>query len=56
MKRKRNDKDREQWVMNDEPLYLAWKSSRMPIRAYIRECREEIDAEIDRQLDVKPLS
>ena len=55
MKRRRNDEDREEWVMNVEPMYRAWRSSRQPIRTYIREHREEIDAEIDRILDMPPI-
>lgn len=38
-----NDEDRRQWVLNDEGLYLEWKSSRLPINRYIRENRPFLD-------------
>lgn len=46
MKTRLNDKIREDWVNNDEGLYLWWKDSRMPMRRFIRENREEIDKAI----------
>jgi len=42
-----NDTEREQWVDNDEGLYLAWRSSSQPKRRFIREHRGQIDAVID---------
>lgn len=37
-----NDSEREQWVNNDEGLYNWWKSSRQPIRTFVRENRDEL--------------
>lgn len=48
---RRNDKDREQWVDNDEGLYCWWRSSRKAKRSFIRENRAEIDQVIDRVLN-----
>lgn len=42
-----NDKEREQWVMNHEGLYLWWKRSRTSMRVFIRANRVEIDKVID---------
>lgn len=41
-----NNTEREQWVNNDEGLYNWWKSTRLPLRQFIRENRDEIDAAI----------
>lgn len=49
-----NDKERGQWVNNDEPLYRWWKSERMSLRAFIRQYRAEIDATIAARLGGKP--
>ena len=38
-----NNNERENWIMNDEVLYLAWKSTRLPITKYMRQYRENID-------------
>lgn len=46
----RSDADREEWILNDEGLYMWWKSSRMPMRRFVRENRREIDEAIDRAL------
>ena len=45
-----NDTERELWVMNDEGLYHWWKSTRKPLRAFIRENRDEITQAIERAL------
>jgi hypothetical protein len=45
-----NDTERQQWVDNDESLYLWWKSSRQGVRQFIRDNREELDAVINRAL------
>lgn len=37
-----NDNNRQEWVMNDEGLYCWFRNSRMPIRRFIRENREEL--------------
>ena len=41
-----NDKDREQWIANDEGLYLWQRRSGLGMRAFIRANRAEIDAAI----------
>lgn len=41
-----NHNEREQWINNDEGLYRWWKSSRLPLRQFIRENREDIAAAI----------
>ena len=38
-----NNNERENWIMNDEVLYLAWKSTGLPITKYMRQYRENID-------------
>lgn len=45
-----NDRERELWVLNDEGLYLGWKSTRLPIRRFIRENRQELTDCINRAL------
>jgi hypothetical protein len=45
-----NDTEREMWVNNDEGLYRWWKSSRQPMRLFIRENRNELDHAINRQI------
>jgi hypothetical protein len=42
-----NDRDRAQWIDNDEGLYDWWKSSRLPKARFIRENRAEITASIE---------
>lgn len=42
-----NDRDREQWIDNDEGLYLWWQSSKLSKREFIRRNRKEITACID---------
>ena len=46
-----NDREREMWVLNHEPLYLAHKASRLSMRKFLRTQRAEIDAAIDAQLN-----
>ena len=48
--KKLNDKDRSQWIDNDEGLYLWWKSERCSKREFIRRYRQELDACIERVL------
>ena len=43
MKQTLNDKDREQWIMNDEGLYNWFRSSRLSMRNFIRQNRKELD-------------
>lgn len=38
-----NDKEREQWVLNDEGLYLMQRASKKPMRVFIKENRAFID-------------
>ena len=42
-----NNNEREQWISNDEGLYRWKRSSRMPMREFIKENRTEIDRIID---------
>lgn len=51
-----NDTEREQWVNNDEGLYIWQRRSRLPMRQFLRENRTEIDQAINRVLDRKPTS
>lgn len=50
MPRNLNDKDRGQWIDNDEGLYNWWKSTRQSKRTFIRENRQEIDRAINNVL------
>lgn len=43
---KLNDKDREQWIDNDEGLYCWWRSTKLSKREFIRQNRAEITAAI----------
>lgn len=45
-----NDRERELWVLNDEGLYNWWKSTRMTMRNFIRENREELTAAINKAM------
>lgn len=49
-----NDSEREQWVNNDEGLYSWWKSSRLPMRTFIRENRKTLTASISNVLGREP--
>lgn len=49
-----NDRERELWVSNDEGLYNWHRRSRLSMRRFIRENREELDAIIKAYLDRKP--
>lgn len=51
--RKRNDKERELWVQNDEGLYLWYRHSGMSMRNFIRANRAKLDECIDAVLDNK---
>jgi hypothetical protein len=42
-----NDKDREQWIDNDEGLYNWWKRERCSKREFIRRNRAEITKAIE---------
>jgi len=58
--RRRNDRDREQWIANDEGLYQWCRRWRIAntggISGFIRANRAEIDRAIDGALDQKPRS
>ncbi len=41
-----NDREREQWVRNDEGLYNWWKSTRLSMREFLRKVRPELDKSI----------
>jgi hypothetical protein len=56
MQSRRNDDERRLWVLNDEPLYMWYRSARTSIRAFIKANRAEIDSAIDAELNRKPLS
>ena len=49
-----NNSDREQWIDNDEGLYLWWKSTKLSKRKFIQENKAELDALIKAQLTRKP--
>ncbi len=42
-----NDTERDDWIMNDESLYLQWRVSYLSKRAFIREHRIDIDAHVN---------
>jgi hypothetical protein len=46
--------ERERWVMNYEPLYMAWKKSHLTIEDFIRIFRATIDATIKANLQKEP--
>lgn len=45
-----NDHERRLWVLNDEGLYLWWRSSRQSLATFIRENRAELTRAINRAL------
>jgi len=51
MPKRLNDDDREQWVMNDEALYNAYRRSRGSVRKFVRANRQELDRRIDARLN-----
>jgi hypothetical protein len=42
-----NDRERENWIDNDEGLYRMWRSSHSAKRKFIRSNRSVIDAVIE---------
>ena len=46
-----NDKDREQWIDNDEGLYCWWRSTRQPKRRFINENRQALTETINNVLN-----
>lgn len=49
-----NDREREMWVQNDEGLYNWWRSTRLPMREFVRQNRVELDEAIQRALATPP--
>jgi hypothetical protein len=49
-----NDNDRAQWIDNDEFLYLGWRSSGRPKKAYVKEHRTWLTEYIMKKLNQKP--
>lgn len=49
-----NDDDREEYVQNDEGLYLEMRRYQRGLRAYVRAHRDEIDAVIAAMLQREP--
>jgi hypothetical protein len=47
-----NDDERRQWINNDEGLYNWQRSSRLSMRAFIRENHAELDEYIHRALGI----
>ena len=52
--RRYNDRERELWVSNDEALYNWLRTSRLPLRVFVRTHREGIDTYIRAQLGRPP--
>lgn len=44
---RRNDAERAEWIANDEGLAAWHAASKLPLRAFIRANRTEIDRAID---------
>lgn len=51
-----NDNDREDWVMNDEPLYVWWLDSKQGITTFVRENRAALTEYILKALNKEPYS
>jgi hypothetical protein len=49
-----NDAERRLWVLNDEGLYRWWQQSRIGMRRFLRENRNELDTCINRELNKEP--
>jgi hypothetical protein len=54
--KKMNDNDREDWINNDESLYVWWKGTGQGITTFVRENRAELTKYINRALNRKPKS
>ena len=50
---KHNDKEREEWINNDEGLYRLWKCYGGSCRDFVRKNRKYIDGVIDDVLSGK---
>jgi hypothetical protein len=49
-----SNKDREQWVLNDEELYNHYKASRQKMSAFIKDNKVYIDQVITKRLGKAP--
>jgi hypothetical protein len=49
-----NDRERELWVRNDEGLYSWWRQSRLSMREFIGENRNELTRLIQGVIDAPP--
>ena len=45
-----NDKERHEWVSNDEGLYRMQQASKLPMQRFIKENRSLIDEAIDNMI------
>lgn len=45
-----NNNERENWINNDEGLYLWKRSTRLSMREFIKQNRDELDALIRKAL------
>jgi hypothetical protein len=45
-----NNREREEWINNDEGLYRWWKAERMSITAFVKMFRKELDTEINKKM------
>lgn len=50
----KNDRERELWVSNDEGLCRWWKTSRLSMRNFLRENRDELDRIIHEAINKEP--
>ena len=41
-----NNTERELWLLNDEPIYNFWKSTRLSKREFLKKHRNKIDTYI----------
>ena len=49
-----NDRERENWVLNDEGMYQWWKRTGQSMRKFLRLNRKEIDQAIERATNRPP--
>ena len=45
-----NDRERQDWIMNDEALYLWWRASGLSMRSFLRCKRSLLDDYIRKQV------
>ncbi len=46
-----NNTERELWLLNDEPIYNFWKSTRLSKREFLKKHRNKIDTYIKYKTD-----